>query len=95
VAIIALGREHGVGHLLAGLAFAIAALAAAAVARVRTHRVTSARDAYRAIAPGVHMYVLLLASVAAAARPLWAAGLALFYGGFVLTLRGRPMAGQI
>jgi 4-hydroxybenzoate polyprenyltransferase len=95
VAITALGREHGPGHLLAGLAFAVAALGAALVAQVRTHRVTSDRDAYRAIGPGVHMYILLLAAVAAAARPLWTAGLALFYAGFVLTLRRRPMAGQI
>jgi 4-hydroxybenzoate polyprenyltransferase len=93
--IATLGTTRGVVHLVAGLAFAVPALTAAAVAQVRTHGVVSDRDAYQAIGPGVHAYVLLMAAVAAAARPAWAGGLALFYAGFVATLRRRPMAEQI
>jgi len=93
--IAALGMARGPGRVAAGLAFAAAALVAALIAQSRTHRVTSDRDAYRAIGPGVHAYVLLMAAVAAAARPSWAVGLALFYAGFVATLRRRPMAEQI
>jgi len=95
VAIAALGMARGFGHVVAGLAFAVAALAAGAVAQVRTHAVTRDRDAYRAIGPGVHAYILLMAAAAAAARPSWAVGLAVFYAGFVATLRRRPMAEQI
>ena len=93
--IAALGMARGPGHVAAGLAFAAVALVAAVIAQARTHGVTSDRDAYRAIAPGVHAYVLLMAAVAAAARPSWAVVLALFYAGFVATLRRRPMAEQI
>jgi len=93
--IATIGAARGFTHVLAGAAFGLAALAAVLVAQVRTHRVLDARDAHRAIAPGVHAYILLLAGVAAAARPSWAPGLALFYAGFVLTLRRRPMAEQI
>lgn len=95
LAIAALGAVNGLTRLLPAIAFGLAGLAAAAVAQVRTHRVTSAHEAHRAIAPGVHAYILLLAAVAAAARPSWAILLALFYAGFVLTLRRRPMAEQI
>jgi 4-hydroxybenzoate polyprenyltransferase len=95
LAIVVLGVAHGLAQVLPGTAFGITALAAAATAQVRTHRVTSDRDAHRAITPGVHAYVLLLAAVAAAARPSWAVPLALFYAGFVVTLRRRPMTEQI
>jgi 4-hydroxybenzoate polyprenyltransferase len=95
IAIAALGVAHGLAHVLPGLVLATAALAAAVVAQIRTHGVTSDRDAWRAIAPGVHAYILMLAAVAASARPSWSAGLALFYAGFVFTLRRRPMAEQI
>ncbi|HEX9692556.1 MAG TPA: UbiA family prenyltransferase [Gemmatimonadales bacterium] len=76
-------------------AFALAALAATVVAQVRVHRVTSDRDAHVAIVPVVHAYLLLLATVAAAAQPAWAPLLVLFYLGFVATLHRRPMAEQI
>ncbi len=77
------------------LIFASGGLAASVLAQMRLHKVRSDEDAHRAIAPVVHAYLLLLASIAAAARPSWTIGLAVFYLGFVLTMRIRPMKQQI
>ena len=75
--------------------FALPAIGTTLVAQRRTHRVTSDGDAHLAIGPVVHAYILLLATVAAAARPAWAPLLALFYLGFMATLHRRPMPEQI
>lgn len=87
--------ETGLTGWIAASPFALAAVATMSAAQYRTHRVSSERDAHTAISPVVHSYVLLLATVAAAARPPWAPALALLYAGFVLTLHRRPMAEQI
>ena len=84
---------------LVGLAAAaplvIAAAAVSFTAQVRLHNVTTDAEAHRAIAPVVHAYILLLAGLAAAHRPMWFPGLALFYLAFVGVMARRPMAAQI
>lgn len=61
----------------------------------RLRRVYSERDAFLAIVPVVHAYVLVLAGLAALAHPTWAVALAGFYAAFVMTLRRRPMQEQV
>ncbi len=95
LAVAALLRNASVVQWLVTVPFAAAAVVALVVTQVRTHRVTGDADAHRAVAPVVHAYLLLGATIAVAARPLWAPALALFYWAFVVTLRSRPMPEQI
>jgi 4-hydroxybenzoate polyprenyltransferase len=87
--------EAGVLEQVTTAGFALAAAGTTVAAQHRTHQVTSDRNAHAAIGLVVHAYILLLATVAAAARPAWAPLLALFYLGFVATLHRRPMKEQI
>ena len=61
---IALSRTTLAG-LAAALPLVVAAAAVAVTAQVRLHRVSTDRDAHRAIAPVVHAYILLLAGLVA------------------------------
>ncbi len=70
-------------------------LIATVVAQARLHYVRSEEEAHQAIAPAVHAYILLLAAIAAASRPSWIVGLAIFYLGFIVTMRIRPRRQQI
>lgn len=64
------------------------------LAQARLVTVTE-EDADLAIAPVVHAYILLLAGVAALARPAWTPALWLFFMGWTVALRLRPMRRQI
>jgi len=77
------------GALLAGGA------GAAALGQLRLRRVHSERNAFAAIVPVVHAYVLLLSGLAALAQPAWAIPLAGLYAAFVVVLRRRPMREQV
>jgi len=77
------------------LAFYAAGTCALLLAQIRLHLVRSEKDAHRAIAPVVHGYLLSLSAIAVAQKPEWALGLILFYAGFVMTMKFRPMATQI
>lgn len=90
----ALARTAAPVALLAGGAFLAAGAGAMALGQRRLRQVTEA-TAHAAIAPVVHGYILTLAGVAALARPAWAPALALFYAGYLVALRRRPMPEQI
>ena len=77
------------------LAFFVAGVAAMVLAQVRLQAVRDEARAYRAIAPVVHAYILLLSAIAAAAEPRWWLGLVLFYLTFALAMEWRPMNEQI
>lgn len=94
-AVAALTASAGPRELTRVAGFGLAALGAVLLAQWRVHGVRSERRAHVAIGPVVHAYILLLATVAAAARPAWAPLLVLFYLGFVATLHRRPMTEQI
>jgi 4-hydroxybenzoate polyprenyltransferase len=95
IAAVAAASAAGTRGWVAAAGFGLAAAGTSLVAQRRVHGVRSDRDAHVALAPVVHAYVLLLATVAVAARPGWAPLLALFYLGFAATLRGRPVTEQI
>jgi len=80
--------------LILGGLFLAAGCGAVALGQLRLRQVTEA-TAHAAIAPVVHGYILSLAGVAALARPAWASALALFYAGYLIALRRRPMPEQI
>ena len=63
--------------------------------QVMLHKVTDEKFAYKAISPVVHSYILLIGSIAANARPNWGLPVCLFYAGYVITLKLRPMKEQI
>jgi 4-hydroxybenzoate polyprenyltransferase len=65
------------------------------LAQVRLHSIKNESEAHRAISPVVHSYILLLSSIALANRPLWLLPIVLFYFGFNLTMRYRPLKAQI
>ncbi len=79
---------------LAVIVFVAAGVMTTIIGQVRLRRVSEA-TAHRAIAPVVHSYILLMSAVAVANKPMWAAALALFYLGFLVTMRSRPMRQQI
>jgi 4-hydroxybenzoate polyprenyltransferase len=92
---IAVGGGAASATLAPAAVFFAAGFAATLVAQVRGHRVHREADAHRAIVPVVHAYILLLAAVAAVQHVTWGPVLALFYLGFVVTLRSRPMQEQV
>lgn len=59
------------------------------------HAVTSDKEAFRAIAPCVHSYILTLSGLAVLNKPEWFAVLLLFYFFYLLTLKLRPAKDQI
>ncbi|MFQ6044765.1 MAG: UbiA family prenyltransferase [Gemmatimonadales bacterium] len=79
---------------LGAIPFAVAGTYSAVLAQLRLRRV-SERDAHKAIAPVVQAYLLLLSAIAVLARPTWLPVLVLFYAGFLVALKLRPMQSQI
>ena len=77
------------------LLFAIGGVFASLLAQIRLHRVSSENDAHEAITPVVHSYLLLLSAIATSQKPDWSIPLILFYMGFLLVMRLRPMKQQI
>ncbi len=77
------------------LLFAAAGIGAAILAQIRLHKVRSEQEAHSAIALVVHAYVLLLSAIATAQKSDWIFIVAVFYIGFVVTMRLRPMEQQI
>lgn len=65
------------------------------LAQSRLHRVRTDDDAFRAIVPIVHSYVLLLSGIALCYRPDWGPILIAFAGLYLITMRSRPESSQI
>ena len=65
------------------------------IAQIRLHSVHNESKAHRAISLVVHAYILLLVSIAVAQKPTWSLFLSLFYLGFIITMKFRPMKAQI
>jgi 4-hydroxybenzoate polyprenyltransferase len=68
---------------------------ASALGHVRLHGIRADEDAHRAVGPVVIAYVLLLAGVTVAHRPLWGQVLLPFLVAFFVTLGTRPARQQI
>jgi 4-hydroxybenzoate polyprenyltransferase len=82
------------GIILALIIFA-AGSAMAFWAQLRLHKVFHEDQAHKAISLVVHAYILLLASVTVIQKPALFLFLGIFYGGFVLSMKIRPMKEQI
>jgi len=65
------------------------------IAQISLHIVQYESEAHRAISLVVHAYILLLASVAIVQKPEWSLFISLFYLGFIITMKFRPMKAQI
>jgi 4-hydroxybenzoate polyprenyltransferase len=63
--------------------------------QVRLHFIRSDSQAFRAIVPILHSYLLLLSGIALLEKPAWGIPLALFYAGFLFTMYCRPTERQI
>jgi 4-hydroxybenzoate polyprenyltransferase len=59
------------------------------------HNIKSDNEAYRAITPCVHSYLLVLAGLSVLNKPDWFVGLLLFYLSYLFTLKLRPAKDQI
>jgi len=68
---------------------------ASLIAQIRLHNVQHESEAHKAISLVVHAYILLLASLAIAQKPDWSLFISLFYLGFIMTMKFRPMKAQI
>lgn len=64
-------------------------------AQIRLHAVKTDQEAFRAIAPVVHSYILLLSSIVLSNKPGWIIPIGLFYIGYILVLKIRPSKEQI
>ena len=97
-AVVLYGRLSTVWLTTAGASaalFLIGGTVASVLAQVRIHAVKEETQAHRAIGPVVHAYILLLSGLAALQKPHWAPALLLFYVGFLIVIRRRPMREQI
>jgi 4-hydroxybenzoate polyprenyltransferase len=65
------------------------------IAQIRLHLVQNESEAHRAISLVVHAYILLLSSIVMAQKPVWSLFISLFYLGFIITMKFRPMKAQI
>ena len=65
------------------------------IAQIRLHTVQDETEAHQAISLVVHAYILLLASVAIVQKPGWSLFITVFYLGFIITMKFRPMKAQI
>jgi 4-hydroxybenzoate polyprenyltransferase len=75
--------------------FFIAGVVSTIVAQVNLHQTHSDDEAYAAISPTVHSYILLLSGIAGALNPAWTPFLAFMYVAFCLTMHFRPARNQI
>jgi len=65
------------------------------ISQIRLHYVKTDEEAFAAISPVVHSYILLLSSIAIAQKVEWALPLILFYLCFVFVMKSRPMKNQV
>jgi 4-hydroxybenzoate polyprenyltransferase len=89
-----LSNPFGLIHTSAGIVFIFGCIASL-IAQIRLHTVQDESDAHRAISLVVHAYILLLASVAILQKPDWSLFISIFYLGFIITMKFRPMKEQI
>jgi 4-hydroxybenzoate polyprenyltransferase len=82
------------GQILAVLFFTSGAIATL-IGQGLLHTVTGEQDAHVAITPVVHAYILTLSAVATLQKPAWGPALLVFYVGFLVAMRVRPMREQI
>ena len=80
---------------LPAILFGLAGVILLIYTQIMAHRVHSEDQAYKAVAPVVHTYLLILASVILTMKPQWAIFLIVFYAGFVLVMKARPERNQI
>jgi 4-hydroxybenzoate polyprenyltransferase len=90
-----LNGSSSTNGLLRAAPFFAGGLTATVLSQLRIHRVRGEREAHRAIAPVVHAYILLLSGISTVHKPSWAVPLAVFYVGFLITMKLRPMEQQI
>ncbi len=80
---------------LPALLFGLTGIILLIYTQIMAHRVHSEDQAYKAVAPVVHTYLLILGSVILTMKPQWAIFLIVFYVGFVLVMKARPERNQI
>jgi len=83
-----------VEHIIAAIFFVFGCIMSI-VAQIKLHKVFDEKQAHIAISPVVHCYILLLASVTVVQKPTWMIFLCIFYVGFIITMKLRPMKEQI
>ncbi len=70
-------------------------ISAILLSQYRLHRNRSDREAYRAIIPGLHGYILLVASIIVSNQPSWLLPVLFFICFYMITLQKRPEKTQI
>lgn len=81
--------------VLISVALVGAGILVALFAQIQLHAVRRDDEAYFAIVPVVHAYLMLLAGVAVAHRPAWALAIAAFVAAYFVTMVSRPVREQI
>ncbi len=63
--------------------------------QIMAHLVHSEKEAYKAVVPVVHTYLLILGAVVLSRQPRWSWAIVAFYVAFILSLKFRPERTQI
>ena len=75
--------------------FAIPGIIVSFYAQYLLHKTRSENESHKPIALVVHTYILLLSSIVSVNKPAWTIALIIFYYGFIVTMKLRPMRQQI
>ena len=81
--------------ILKALLFVYGGIGAAVLTQLNLHSVKSDKEAYKAISPCVHSYILLLSGLAILNKPDWIIPLLTFYLLYIITMKVRPAKEQI
>ncbi len=81
--------------IIKALIFIYTGIGVSIFTQMNLHCVNSDAEAYRAIAPCVHSYILLLSGIAILNNPDWFINLLIFYMLYIITLKLRPARNQI
>lgn len=78
-----------------GYGFILASLFTSIYTQIMLHYVRNDAEAYKAISPSVHTYLLMFCGIATFNKPQWIAFLIIFYLAFLINLKIRPEKSQI
>jgi 4-hydroxybenzoate polyprenyltransferase len=86
--------EHLINNY-GSLGFFIAGTFLAIYAQIKLHKVRKDDEAFKAISPVVHSYILLLSSIIISLKQEWFIPLIIYYSAYLIILKIRPSKAQI
>ena len=82
-------------QLIPAAAFLMAAVISTLYTQWQLRQVMNDDEAYKAVSPSVHSYILALSSITTMNKPSWSIFILLFYMAFITVMKLRPAKSQI